>query len=84
MLNNNTLFKDVEIRGERKRSKKGSKLVFKEYNQSQLMLLPPSLEELIPESHMVRVLNKTIEQFHIEPLLETYKKREIEKWLEMK
>jgi transposase len=73
MSNNNTLFKDVEIGGERKRSKKGSKPVFKEYNQSQLMLLPPSLEELIPESHMVRVVNKTIEQFNIEPVVETYK-----------
>lgn len=50
-MGNNTLFKDAEIAGERKRSKRGSNPVFKEYNQSRSMLLPPSVEELIPENH---------------------------------
>lgn len=72
-MGNKTLFKDTETGGERKRTKKRGKPVFKEYNQSQIMLLPPSLEEMIPERHMVRVVNKTIEQFNIEPLVESYK-----------
>ncbi len=71
---NQALFRDVEIPGERKRAKKRCKPVFKEYNQSQLLLLPPGLEELIPECHMVRVVNKTREQLNLEPLVESYKR----------
>lgn len=37
------------------------------------MLLPPSLEELIPPNHLVRVINETVERLDIEPLLKTYK-----------
>ena len=37
------------------------------------MLLPPSLEELIAESHPVRVVNDVIDQINIDPLLSTYK-----------
>ena len=29
---------------------------FKDYNQQQNWLFPPSIEELIPESHPVRIL----------------------------
>lgn len=46
--------------------------VFKPYNQQQIMMLPPSLEELIPESHTVRVVNEVINRIHIEPLLSAY------------
>lgn len=56
-----------------KRKKAESPPVFKPYNQNQPMLLPPSLEELIPEKHMVRVVDETIDTLNIEPLLETYK-----------
>jgi transposase len=55
------------------RKKKDSSPVFKGYNQDQMMLLPPSLDELIPEGHMVRVVNDTIDKLNIEPLHETYK-----------
>lgn len=55
------------------RKKKESPPVFKPYNQDQMMLLPPSLDELIPEGHMVRVVNDTIDKLNIEPLLESYK-----------
>ncbi len=55
------------------RKKKDSPPVFKPYNQDQMMLLPPSLDELIPEGHMVRVVNDTIDKLNIEPLLESYK-----------
>lgn len=37
------------------------------------MLLPPSLEELIPEIHLVRVVNRAIDQMSLEPLLKQYK-----------
>jgi len=47
--------------------------VFKPYNQNQLMLLPPSLEELIPKDHLVRVVNETIDKMQLEPLIESYK-----------
>jgi len=37
--------------------------VFKPYTQNQAMLLPPRLEELIPEGHLVRMVNEMIEMF---------------------
>lgn len=49
------------------------KVVFKAYNQAQSMLLPPSLEELIPAGHPVRIVNKVIDQIDIQPLLKKYK-----------
>jgi transposase len=45
---------------------------FKAYDQSQLMLLPPSLEELVPIGHPVRVVNEIINQINLEPLFEAY------------
>ncbi|HQT90437.1 MAG TPA: IS1182 family transposase [Candidatus Kryptobacter bacterium] len=65
-----TLFGEVE-KVERRRRKKGEQ-VFKRYEQKQMMLLPPSLEELIPEKHLVRVVNSTIEGMKIDALLSTY------------
>ena len=47
--------------------------LFKTYNQNQLMLLPPSLDELIPENHLVRVVNGAIDKMNTEPLIESYK-----------
>ena len=49
------------------------KQVFKPYTQDQPMLLPPSLEELIPEGHLVRVVNEMIEQLDMGPLEQQYK-----------
>ena len=46
--------------------------VFKSYNQHQIMILPPSLEELIPSSHAVRVVNEVIDRIDVEPLLSAY------------
>ena len=37
------------------------------------MLLPPRLEELIPEGHLIRVVNEMIEGLDIEPLKRQYK-----------
>jgi len=50
-----------------------SKVVFKDYNVNQNMLLPPSLEELIEANHPVRIVNQVIDGLNIEPLLSKYK-----------
>jgi transposase len=49
------------------------KVTFKPYVQNQPMLLPPSLDELVPEGHLVRVVNDAVERMNIDPLLERYK-----------
>ncbi len=62
---NDSLFKEniVEDSQKRKRKKKrASKPKFIEYNQHQVMLLPPSIEEMIPENHIVRTVNKVFRQ----------------------
>lgn len=50
-----------------------TKVIFKPYDQHQIMLLPPSLEELIDEHHPVRIVNQIIEKINIKPLLKLYK-----------
>ena len=47
---------------------------FKDYNQSQLFLFPPTFEDLIPKNHSVRIVNEIIENIKLEPLLKAYKK----------
>lgn len=49
------------------------KPIFKPYQQNQMYLLPPSIEEMIEENHPVRVLNEVIEKIKIKPLLKLYK-----------
>mgnify|MGYP001179134233 CR=1 FL=1 len=49
------------------------KVVFKRYVQNQLMLLPPSLEEMVPDNHPVRVVNEVIERVDISALEGSYK-----------
>jgi transposase len=51
--------------------KKG-KVVFKEYAQRQMMLLPPTFDELIPATHSVRVVNHVIDRIDLGPLLKVY------------
>ena len=46
--------------------------VFKPYNQQQILAIPPTLEELISQSHPVRVVNEVINKLNIEPLLKAY------------
>lgn len=50
-----------------------AKVTFKPYEQNQMMLLPPSLEELISSNHPVRIVNQVIEKINIKPLLKLYK-----------
>ena len=47
--------------------------LFKDYPQHQLMLLPPSLEELIGADHPVRVVNSVIDRLDLKALNRTYK-----------
>lgn len=47
---------------------------FKYYNQNQTVLFPYSFDELIPENHLVRVVNGILEKINIAPLLKAYSK----------
>lgn len=47
---------------------------FQEYNQQQNWLFPPSIEELIPKDHPVRIVNGVIEQLNLKLLTEVYSK----------
>jgi len=49
-----------------------SKAPFKEYNQQQIQLLPPSLEELIPKDHLVRIVNQVVDQLDISSIVNQY------------
>lgn len=49
-------------------------LKFKDYNQQQNWLFPPSIEELIPQDHPVRIVNGVIEQLDLKPLIKAYSK----------
>lgn len=53
-------------------SKRKRKATFKPYNPDQLSLLPPSLDELIPNNHVVRVVRSVIDQLNIDDLLKKY------------
>ena len=48
------------------------KPIFKPYEQNQMYLLPPSIEEMIEKNHPVRVVNEIIEKINIEPLIKLY------------
>lgn len=48
------------------------KITFKSYEQKQPWLVPPSAEELIAPDHLVRVLNRTVDEMDLGALLNTY------------
>jgi transposase len=52
---------------------KHGQITFKPYTMEQPSLLPPSLDELIPAQHLVRVVNRVVDELDIEPLLAKYK-----------
>lgn len=52
---------------------KNRAVVFKHYDQNQPMLLPPSLDQMIPENHPVRVVNEVIEKIDISEVERSYK-----------
>lgn len=45
---------------------------FKPYEQHQLSLLPMNLEEMIPQNHLVRVVDRAIEKMNTKPLFDRY------------
>ena len=50
-----------------------AKIIHKFYNQNDSLLLPPSLGELIPATHPVRVVNSILDRFDISEIESTYK-----------
>lgn len=50
-----------------------AKLAIKSDNRKQNLLLPPSLEELVPENHMVRVVDAVVDRLDISDILSTYR-----------
>ena len=50
-----------------------AKLAIKSDVRKQKLLLPPSLDELVPENHMVRVVDAVIERLDISDILSTYR-----------
>ncbi len=55
----------------RKGGKVHNKKVFIPYSQNQLTL-PMTVDSLIPEKHVVRVVNSAIDQMDLEPLFAKY------------
>lgn len=53
--------------------KRHDQVTFKPYVMNQAMLLPPTLDEMVPENHFVRVVNDAVERMNIDPLLQKYK-----------
>jgi transposase len=53
--------------------KTNNKVIFKRYEMGQMMLLPPNLEEMIPEKHLVRVINQLVEEMDMGALVRQYK-----------
>ncbi len=50
-----------------------AKVQYKSYNQNDSLLLPPSLGELIPSTHPVRIFNEIIDNLDISEIESTYK-----------
>jgi len=55
------------------KAKRHRKVKFIQADQNQLTLLPQSLEELIPEHHMVRFVNALVDSMDLQFLLKEYK-----------
>ena len=47
-------------------------VLFKQYSQGQSLLLPPSLEDLIDSTHLVRVINQVVEAMDLSALINLY------------
>lgn len=45
---------------------------FKEYNQDQAFLLPPSIHDFLPEGHLARVMNEVVNELDLADLYEKY------------
>lgn len=47
-------------------------VIFKQYNQQQNFLLPPSFDELIDAKHLVRVVNTVVDSMDMGGLINLY------------
>lgn len=45
---------------------------FKLYDQSQIMLLPPDIQDMVPSNHVVRAINLVVEQLDMNKLYDSY------------
>ena len=45
---------------------------FKEYNQDQLFLFPPSLHDFLPKDHLARVINEVVDELDLRELYDRY------------
>lgn len=67
------LFKSDSIEKlENKRKSRNTKVIFKEYDMSKLML-PQSFEILIPKDHLVRKVNEIVEKLDLKKIYSKYK-----------
>jgi len=41
--------------------------IFREYHQGQGLLLPPSLDEFVPDDHEVRIVNEVVNTMDLSP-----------------
>lgn len=46
---------------------------FKAITGGQALLFPPSLDDLVPENHPVRLVSSVVDRLNIDPILESYK-----------
>ena len=49
---------------------------FRKYDPNQTVLLPPNLDEWLPEDHLARVVAEVVDHLDLEPLLATYRNAE--------
>lgn len=54
------------------KARKHAAPVFKPYEQKQILLIPPTVDELIPADHLARVIDATIDGMELESLFSTY------------
>jgi hypothetical protein len=54
------------------KTRKAMKPVFKPYHIGQMLLMPQSYEEIIPEEHLVRVVNRAVDEIDLESLVAQY------------
>ena len=50
-----------------------AKIAFRNDNQKEILLFPPSLEEKIPATHSVRVVNTVIDNLNVDSILDSYR-----------
>lgn len=50
-----------------------AKLAIKPENQKQSMLFPPSLDELISKTHVIRVVNNVIDRLELSSITQSYR-----------